>query len=91
MRMNIPIGLILTAMIIPTFSVAADKKTKKENDNPTVVVIKDGVKTTIPFSLSQTEFVKPDSIENVSVNNDTIFIKHKSVRKHAGKSSTVKK
>lgn len=91
MSMKILMRLILIAMVIPAFSAMSEKKTKKEDNNPTIVVIRDGVKTIIPFSKTQTEYMNPDSIESISVNNDTMFIQLKSVRKVTDKSSLVKK
>lgn len=83
--------LIVIAMIIPAFSMTSEKRAKKNEDTPTVVVIKDGVKTIIPFSKSQTEYMHPDSVESISVKNDTIFIQLKSPRKATTKRSIVKK
>lgn len=83
--------LIVIAMIIPAFSMTSEKKAKKNEANPTVVVIRDGLKTIIPFSKTQTEYMNPDSVESISVKNDTIFIQLKSASKATAKSSIVKK
>ncbi len=89
MRISALLIMILAMFPISFAGASPEKINKSEDTNPTVVVIKDGIKKTIPFS--RTEKMNPDSVESVSVKNDTIFIQIKTTKSAPLKKNKSKK